>query len=165
MPIYNLLEYNKNYWQITTCFCNYDRDESNSCVSGASNNINYPTRDLEPFDYKTIITGKLELNNTEKHVEIVVPLKHLSNFWRTLEMPLINCEINLILTWSENFVLANKETRDVDPDVNPAVAVIDNATNATFKITDTKLYVPVVSLIKENDKEFSEQFKTRFKWI
>ena len=80
-------------------------------------------------------------------------------------MPLINCEINLILTWSENFVLANKETRDVDPDVNPAVAVIDNATNATFKITDTKLYVPVVSLIKENDKEFSEQFKTGFKWI
>ena len=54
-------------------------------------------------------------------------------------MPLINCEINLILTSSENCVLTSKATRDTDPDTNPAAAAIDNLTNTTFKITDTKL--------------------------
>ena len=69
-------------------------DEPNS---GAIKNINYSIKDSKSFDYKTSITGKLEGHNTEK----VVPLKHLSNFWRTLDMSLINCEINLILTWSK----------------------------------------------------------------
>ena len=54
-------------------------------------------------------------------------------------MPLINCKINLILTWSENCVLTSKATRDEDPDANSAVAAIDNPINAAFKITDTKL--------------------------
>ena len=56
------------------------------------------------FDFKINITGKLEGSNTEKEAEIVVLLKQLNNFWRTLEMPLINCEINLILTWPEKYV-------------------------------------------------------------
>ena len=63
-------------------------------------------------------------------------------------MPLIDCEIKLILTWSENCVLTSKATRDSDPDANPTVASIDNPTNTIFKITDTKLYVPVVTLSK-----------------
>ena len=88
-----------------------------------------------------------------------MPLKHLSNFWRALNMPLINCEINLILTWSENCVL----TRDTDPDADPTVAAIDNPTKATFQITDTKLYVPVVTLSTENDKKLLEQLRTGFK--
>ena len=68
-----------------------------------------------------------EINN----VEIMVPLKYLSNFWRTLEMPLINCKGNLILTWSAKFVI-----------------VYTNAANqrATFEINDTNLYVPAVTL-------------------
>ena len=68
-----------------------------------------------------------EINN----VEIMVPLKYLSNFWRTLEMPLINCEVNLILTWSAQFVI-----------------VYTNAANqrATFETNETNLYVPVVNL-------------------
>ena len=78
-------------------------------------------------------------------------------------MPLINCEINLILTWSENCVLTSKATRDANPDVNLAVAAINNPTNATFKITDTKLYVPVVTLSTENDKKLLEQLRTGFK--
>ena len=78
-------------------------------------------------------------------------------------MPLINCEINLILTWSENCVLTSKATRDADPDADPAVAAINNPTNATFKITDTKLYVPVVTLSTENDKTLLEQLRTGFK--
>ena len=76
----------------------FGRDKPNSGVGGANNNINYSINDSKSFDYKTSITGKLEGNNTEKEVKIVVPLKHLSSFWRTPDMPLINCEINLILT-------------------------------------------------------------------
>ena len=110
-----------------------------------------------------MITGKLEGHNTEKEVEIVVPLKHLSNFWRTLDMPLINCEINFILTWSENCVLTSKATRDPDPDANLAVVAIDNPTNATFKITDTKLYVLGVTLLTENDKKTLGTIKSRIK--
>ena len=87
-------------------------------MGGANNNINYSIKESKSFDYETSITGKLEGNNVKKEAEIVVALKHLSNFWRTLDMPLINCEINLILTWSENCVLTSKATRGADPDVN-----------------------------------------------
>ena len=90
MPMYNSFEYSKNYSKTTSSFWNYCRDEPNS---GANNNINYSIKDSKSFDYKTNITGKLEGNNTEKEVEIVVPFKQLSNFWRTLDMPLISCEI------------------------------------------------------------------------
>ena len=80
-------------------------------------------------------------------------------------MPLINCEINLILTWSEKCVWSRKATRDAVPTQggNPVVAGIDNPTNTTFKITDTKLYVPVVTLSTENDKKLLEQLRTGFK--
>ena len=73
-----------------------------------------------------------------------MPLNYLSNFWRTLDIPLINCEISLTLTWSENCVITSKATREADPDANPAIDGINNPTNAVFKITDCKLYVPVV---------------------
>ena len=164
MSMYNLIEYSKNYSKTTGSFWNYYRNERNTDLGGADNSINYSIKDSKSFDYKTSITGKLEGNNTEKEVEIVVPLKYLSNFWRTLNMPLINCEINLILTWSENCVLTSKATRDAVPAQggNPAVAAIDNPTNATFKITDTKLHVPVVTLSTENDKNFIEQLRTGF---
>ena len=90
MPMYNLLEYSKKYSKTTGSFWNYYRDEPNS---GANNNINYSIKDSKSFDYKTSIIGKLEGNNAEKEVEIVAPFKQLSNFWRTLDMPLISCEI------------------------------------------------------------------------
>ena len=84
-------------------------------------------------------------------------------------MPLINCETNLILTWSENCVLTSKATRGANPDVNPAIAAVNNPANATFKITDTKLYVPVVTLSTKDDNNFLEQsksgFKRTIKWI
>ena len=74
-------------------------------------------------------------------------------------MPLINCEINLILTWSEKCVLTSKAARDADPDADPAVAAVDNPKNVTFKITD-KFYVPVVTLSTEDDDNFPEQLKS-----
>ena len=156
MPMYNLLEYSKNYSKTTGSFWNYYRDEPNS---GVNNNINYSIKDSKSFDYKASITGKLEGNNTEKEAEIVVPIKHLSNFWRTLDMPLINCEINLILTWSENCVLTSKATRDAVPAQggNPAVAAVNNPANATIKITEVKLYVPIVTLSTKNDKALLEK--------
>ena len=98
MPAYNLHEYSKNYSKTIGSLWSYYRDEPNR---GANNSINFLIKDSKSFDYKTSITGKLEGNNTEKEAKIVVPLKHLSNFWRTLDMSLINCEINLILTWSK----------------------------------------------------------------
>ena len=83
-------------------------------------------------------------NNLTKNVIIVVPLKYLSNFWRSLNIPLINCEVELILAWLKSCVL------------------IDNPENPIFQITDTK-FVSVVSLSKENDIKLSEQLKTGFK--
>ena len=68
-------------------------------------------------------------------------------------MPLINCEINLILTWSENCVLISKATRDANPDANTALAAFGNPKNTAFKITDTILCVSVVTLSIENHKK------------
>ena len=110
MSMYDLLEYSKNYRKTAGSFWNYYRDEPSSGIGGENNNVNYSIKDSESFDYKTSITGKLEGINT-KDAEIVVPLKHLSNFWRILDMPLINCEINLILTWSEKCVITSKATK------------------------------------------------------
>ena len=87
-------------------------------------------------------------------MKFFLPLKNLSNFWKTLDKPLINCEINLILAWSINFVITSKAARDADTD-----APDNNPTNATFKITDTKLYVPVVALSTEDDNKLLEQLK------
>ena len=79
-----------------------------------------------------------------------MPLEYLKKFWRTLDKPLNNCQVPLILTWSENCVLTRKATRDGNPAANPAVAGIDNPAGVTFRITDTKLYTPVVSIQDDN---------------
>ena len=71
--------------------------------------------------------------------------------------------MSLTLYWSENCVITSKATRDADPDADPAVAGINNPTNAVFKITDCKLYVPVVTLSAEDDNKLLQQLKTRFK--
>ena len=78
----------------------------------------------------------------------MVPLKYLNNFWRTLEMPLINFEINLILTWSANCVVFSNAVVNQGP---------------TFAITNTKLYVPVVTLLAQNNVKLLRQLKSGFK--
>ena len=92
-------------------------------------------------------------------------LKYLSNFWRTLDIPLINCEVSLILTWSENCVITSQAARNADPDDDHAVAATKSPTEATFKIKDTNLYVTIVTLLTEDDNKLLEQLKTRFKRI
>ena len=107
--------------------------------------------------------GVTHNNLTKNDVKVVVPLKYLSNFQRSLNIPLINCKIELILTWFKNCVLISKATREANYGTNPVIYEIDNPENATFQITDTKMYVPVVTLSKENDTNLLEQLKTGFK--
>ena len=167
MPMYNLLEYSKNYRKTTGSLWNYYRDEPSNPLSSNS----------ESFKYKTSITGntynvdekitgddgnevdnpKYDTNKVGKNeTEVVIPLKHLSNFWRSLNIPLINCEVELILTWSKNCVLADMTVRAAQGD-NPAIVA---PTGLEFQITDTKLYIPVVTLSKENDTKILEQLKS-----
>ena len=140
----------------------YYRDEASNPLSSHS----------ESFKYKTIITGNTynlgagdlhyDSNKVCKNeTETAVPLKHLSNFWRTLEMSLINCEIELILTWSKNCVLADMAEIDVGNNGGPQA--IFAPTGLEFQITDTKLYVPVVTLSTQNDKKLLEKLESRFK--
>ena len=85
-----------------------------------------------------------------KNVKIMVPLKYLSNFLRTLEMPLINCEVNLILTWSSTCVF---------------VSTYNANQNATFAITNTRLYVPVVTLSTQENAKLLQKLKLGFKKV
>ena len=129
MPMYNLIEYSDNYAKTTGSLWQHCKDiparnNNNEIIVFDVNNV------TDSFNFKAKITGKTR-DDVTKDVEIMVPLKYLSNFWRTLEMPLINCEVNVILIWSSTCVL---------------VATGPQNQAATFAITDTKLYVPVVTL-------------------
>ena len=90
MPMYNLIEYRENYSKTSGSSWQYYKDIPNDNLARS-----------ESFKYRVKITRKTPNNGNTKDVEIVVPLKYLSNFWRTLEMPVTNCEVNLILTWSK----------------------------------------------------------------
>ena len=87
MPMYNLIEYSDNYSKTSGSLWQHYKDDPNDNLVSS-----------ESFKYKVNITGKTPNNGNTKDVEIIVPLKYLSNFWRTLEMPLINCEVELLLT-------------------------------------------------------------------
>ena len=133
IPMYNLIECSDNYSKTSGSLWQYYRDSPNDNITQS-----------ESFKFKIKMTGKTSAAGITKGVEIAVPLKYLNNFWRSLEMPLINCEINLILTWSED-------------------CVISCATGATkLKITDTKLYVPVVTLSTQGNVKLLHQLKSSF---
>ena len=145
MPMYNLLEYSKNYRKTAGSLQNYYRDEPNSGVNGGTN---YSIMGPKSFDYKSnfIEDGVTQNNLTKNDVKIIVPLKYLSNFWRSLNMPLINCEVVLILTWFKSCVLISKAARNANYNANPVARKIDNPENATFQITYTNLYIPAFTL-------------------
>ena len=159
-------KYSKNYLKTSGSLWNYYRDE----LTDETNDYNGPNKNVissKSFKYKTSITGSTYVAATAgdydenkegtKKVEIAVPFKHLSNFWKTLDIPLINCEVSLALSWSENCVIASLEKRLVTAAQENNPAVYDNSpTNATFKIKDTKLYVLVVTLSAENDNKLLE---------
>ena len=99
-----------------------------------------------------------------KEVKIAVPLKHLGNFWNSLNIPLINCEVSLALSWSETCVITSMEKRSVRAAEggNPVVYG-DSPTSAVFKIKDCKMYVPLVTLSAENGNKLLDQLKTGLK--
>ena len=102
-------------------------------------------QESESFQFKIKITGKTPAAGNTKDIEIALLLRYLSNFWITLKMPLINCEINLILTWSED-------------------CVISSVTGATkFKIRDTKLHFPVITLSTQVNEKLLQQLKSDLK--
>ena len=134
------------------------RDERSEITIGAGNNaINISIRNSKSFDYKTEIIGSLDAGEDEKDVTIAIPLKYLGNFWRSLDMPLINCGISLVLSWYKECVLVGRTDR------GPPAAAINSPTSAKFEITDCKLYVPVVILSAENDNKLLEQLKSGFR--
>ena len=148
MPMYNLIEYSDNYAKTTGSLWQYCKD-----IPARNNNdeivIFTEGNFTDSFNFKIKITGETG-NNGIKNLEIMIPLKILSNFWRTLEMPLINCEVNLILTWSSTCVL---------------ISTVTPNQNATFAITDTKLYVPVVTLSTQENTKLFQQLKSCFKRV
>ena len=134
MPIHNLIEYNDNYSKTSGSLWHYYKDDPNDNLANSKS-----------FKSKVKIIGKTSNNGNTKDVEIIVPLKYLINFWRTLEIPLINCEVNFILTWSKGCVITN------------------STGEGKFSVTETKLYAPVVTLsIKDNEK-LLQQLKSGFK--
>ena len=124
LPMSNLIEYSDSYSKTSGSLWQYYKDVPNN---------NLANSELSKFKVK--ITGKTSDDCNTKDVEIIVPLKYLSKFWRTLEMRLINCEVALILTWSKDCIITN------------------SMGEGKFTITETKLYVPVVTLsTKDNAK-------------
>ena len=139
MPMYNLIEYSDNYQDSSAALYQYKRDEP------PNNNINLTADNSTSFKYKVNLLGNIAAADPDNarvrrlNVKIVVPLKYLSNFFRSLEMPLINGKIKLNLTWKKECVLSTA------------------ADDAVFIINDTKLDVPAVTLSKENNTDFIEQ--------
>ena len=132
MPMYNLIEYSDNYSKSSGSLWQYYKDDPNNLT------------EFKSFKSEVKITGNTPAAGNTKVDEIIVPLKYLSNFWRTLEMPLINCEVNLILTWSKDCVITN------------------STGEGKFAITKTKLYVLVVTLSTKDNEKLLQQLKAGF---
>ena len=131
MPMYNLVEYSDNYSDTSESLWQFKRDEIEGNVDLTVDDNHIPNNSSS-FKYKSsFITNR-------NGVKIVVPLKYLSNFWRSLEMPLINCKVELSLSWNPNCVLSNL------------------VGDSTFTITYAKLYVPFVTLSTEDNDKLSK---------
>ena len=133
MPMYNLIEYSDNYSDTSGSLWQFKRDEQNM---NNGNPANVTTDDSTSFKYKSSFFKPITAddNGVFKDVKIAAPLKYLRNFWRSLEIPLINCKIHLELNWSKGCVMST-------------------VADTTLKITNTKLYLVIVTLsIKDNVK-------------
>ena len=137
MPMHNLIEYSDNYSDTSGSSWQFKRDE-------ITNNADVTNDNAPSFKYKANLIGHTEVNGTKNGVKIAVPLKYLSNFWRPLEMPWINCKVELSLKWYERCLLTAGNT-------------------ATFTITDAKLYVLIVTLSIEDNSKLSKLLNKGFK--
>ena len=146
MPMYNLIKYSNNYSKTSGSLWQYHKDIP--AVNNDGDIVNFNEANAtDSFNFKTKTTGQTNDDGEMNGVEILVPLKYLSNFWRTLEMALINCEIELILDWSANFVIISTNNANQVP---------------TFTITETNLYVPVVTLSTQDNSKLLPQLKNGF---
>ena len=170
MPMYNFLEYSKNHRKTTGSLYNYYRDEvsdDNNLLNLLSNNaVNSKT-----FKYKNKTIGNTyNVNadaadyNADKNgtqlVKLAIPLKYLGNFWRALNIPLISCEVPLELKWNKNCIITSLEQRAI-AGANPPAR--DNSpTDASLAINDCKLYIPVVTLSKNDEITLLTNLKSGF---
>ena len=132
MPMFHLNS--NNYSKTSGSSWQYYKDDPNDNLTGSKS-----------FKSKVKIIGNTLNSGNTKYVGIMVPLKYLSNFWRTLEMPLINCEVELILTWSKNCVITN------------------SIGEGKFKLTEAKQYILVVTLSIQDNQKLPQQLKSNFK--
>ena len=178
MPMYNLLEYSKNYRKTIGSLYNYYRDELTN--DGNDNFANRNVVNSETFKYKNKITGNtynvnsailnpvgnarvnnpnyVANNSGKKSIELAIPLKYLGNFWRALNIPLISCEVSLELKWNKNCIITSQKI-GVNLDGGNTAA----PTGATFAINDCKLYVPAVTLSKDHEIKLLTNLKSGFK--
>ena len=165
--MYNLLEYSKNYRKTIGSLYNYYRDELSDDADD-NNFDNIKVVNSNTFKYKNKIIGNTygvdagadgdDVNkNGIQEVELVIPLKYFGNFWRALNIPLISCEVSLELKWDKNCVITSLEQRDIGGGNR------DNApTSATLAINDCKLYVPAVTLSKDDEIKLLTNLKSGF---
>ena len=169
IPMYNLLQYSKNYRKTIGSLYNYYRDELTN--DGNDNFANRNIVNSNAFRYKNkIISNTYNVaagaagydanKNGTQTIELAIPLKYLGNFWRALNMPLISCEVSLELKWGKNCVIISLEERQVD--TGPPVVRDGSPTGATLAINDCKLYIPVVSLSKDDEIKLITNLKSVF---
>ena len=140
MPMPNLLEYTDNYSMTSGSLWNYYRYEINDDANennAVNNRINNKTIRSKSFQYKTKVIGRRPDDNNTLNVEVVVPLKCLSNFCRFLNSSLFNCEIEFDLSWSKEFLISEISITPAtvgNPDANPSVpdVAVIQATGAIF---------------------------------
>ena len=184
MPMYNLVEYSKNYRKTIGSLYNYYRDELSDDAD--DNNFgNIKVVNSNTFKYKNKIIGNTydvdaRIPNTDpataaanprvsnpnynvnengkKEIELAIPLKYLGNFWRALNILLISCEISLELKWDKNCAINSLEQRDIGGGNRD-----NELTGASLEITKCELYVPVVTLSKDDEIKLLTYLKSGFK--
>ena len=168
MSMYNLLEYSKNYRKTIGSLYDYYRDELSDDADDNNFDI-IKVVNSEAFNYKNkIVANTYNVNagaqgydvnkNGTQEVELTIPLKYLDNFWRALNIPLISCEVSLELKWDKNCVITSLEQRAIGGGNR------DNALiGATLAIKDCKLYVPAVTLSKDDKTKLLTNLKSGFK--
>ena len=145
MSMYNLIECSDNYSDTSGNLWQFKRSEVDA---GNNNNADITTVNSLSFKHKSGLIGNI--GSTKVGVKIVVPLKYLSNCWRLLEMPLINCKVELSLMWNANCIWTTTPNNN-------------NVDGASFKIKDAKLYVQVLTLSTKDDVKLTKQLSEGFK--
>ena len=172
MPMYNLLEYRDNYSMASQSLWSYYREKMNNDANeNNANNYrvdNSKTVTSKSFEYKAKIRGSTPDDNNTLGTNAAVPWKHLSNFSRSLDLPLINCKIELDLSWMKNcmiFEVLNTPEIDANPaaDVPTAHVIATARTSALFQVNSTKFYDSVVTLPINDSIKFLDDLKQWFR--